>query len=136
MYFRLLSIFAVLISLVHGLSDSFALDYEGGLSVTLLHALDSAQPDLFTFRGNLTVSGSRSNVVQEPLTSAERQNLKSLAEQESFYRLKAIVTYNDGSTSSFLTFSKAVYCKFYLFFLAVQLMTSLLLFSAAWPSPS
>lgn len=108
MYFRLLSIFAVLTSLVHGLSDSFALDYEGGLSVTLLHALDSAQPDLFTFRGNLTISGARSNVVQEPLTSAERQNLKSLAEQESFYRLKAIVTYNDGSTSSFLTFSKAV----------------------------
>lgn len=106
MFLRVLSIFA-LTSLVHGLSDSFALDYDGGLSVTLLHALDSAQPELFTFRGNLTVSGTRSNVVQEPLSAAERQHLKNLAEKEAFYRLKAIVNYNDGSTSSFLTFSKA-----------------------------
>lgn len=91
---------------------SFAVDYDGGLQVTLLHALDNAQPEQFTFRGNLTVNLSRgANIVQEPLTSVDRQNLKSLAEKDKFYRLKSVVTYNDGSTSSFLTFSKAVSYK-------------------------
>lgn len=47
------------------------------------------------------------NIFQEPLSAGERQELKALAEKDGFYRLKAIVTYNDGSTSSFLTFSKA-----------------------------
>lgn len=47
------------------------------------------------------------NIVQEPLSAGERQTLKSLAEKGGFYRLKAIVTYTDGSTASFLTFSKA-----------------------------
>lgn len=108
MYFRSLVISTLLATLVHGLSDSFALDFDRGLSVTLLHALDATKSDQFTFRGNLTVSGRGSNVVQEPLSADERQNLKTLAEQDSFYRLKAIVTYNDGSTASFLTFSKAV----------------------------
>lgn len=108
MFYRFLVIPAILAGLVNGLSDSFALDYDGGLSVTLLHALDVTQPDHFTFRGNLTVSGSRANVQQETLSPAERQNLKILAEKDAFYRLKAIVTYTDGSTATFLTFSKAV----------------------------
>lgn len=62
MYFRFLTISVLLASLVHGLSDSFALDYDGGLSVTLMHALDTAQPDQFTFRGNMTVNLSRYRV--------------------------------------------------------------------------
>lgn len=93
-----------------GLSlSSFAVDYDGGLQVTLLHALDNAQPEQFTFRGNLSVNLARgANIAQEPLSSVDRQNLKSLAENDKFYRLKSVVTYNDGSTASFLTFSKAV----------------------------
>ena len=101
---RLLAVFATV------LCSSFALDYDagGGLSLTLLHALDNTQAE-FTFRGNLTVSTQGwSTVHQEPLTAEYRQSLKALAEKDSFYRLKAIVTYNDGSTSSFLTFSRAV----------------------------
>lgn len=108
MFVRLIGGLALLCVLVNGLSDSFAMDFDGGVSVTLLHALDTNQPDHFTFRGNLTISRSSTNIVQEPLTSEERQNLKNLAEKNSFYRLKAIVTYTDGSTASFLTFTKAV----------------------------
>lgn len=106
MYSYLLAL-VLLVASVH--ADSFSLDYDGGISVTLLHALDSAQPDHFTYRGNLTVNLKRgANAVQEPLSAVERQSLKTLAETDSFYRLKAIVTYNDGSTTSFLTFCKAV----------------------------
>lgn len=105
--------FSLLLSasaLVSSLSDTFSLDYDGGgISVTLLHALDRGQPEQFTFRGNLTVNlRGGVNIVQEPLTAGERQNLKDLAEKDAFYRLKAIVTYSDGSSSSFLTFCKAV----------------------------
>lgn len=52
MFTRLLPLFLLATG---ALCDSFALDYDGGISVTLLHALDSSQPNQFTYRGNLTV---------------------------------------------------------------------------------
>lgn len=56
-------------------------------------------------------------VSQDPLSGIERSQLKALSEADKFYRLKAVVTNQDGDRLTFLTSSKAVFCyslsKFY-----------------------
>lgn len=87
------------------------LDYDGWLSITLYHALDTDAPDTFTFRGNATITNLNTGsftVTQDPLTRAERNQLKRLAERDGFYQIKAAVVAADGSQSQFLTSSKAV----------------------------
>lgn len=88
------------------------LEYDGWLNIKLYHALDLSAPDVFTLRGNATVTNLNTgtfSATQEPLTRAERTQLKALAEAGEFYRLKAEVTAGlDGSQTTFLTSSKAV----------------------------
>lgn len=75
--------------------------------------MDITQPDRFTPRGNVTISSINTGSFtssQEPLKSAERNQLQALANANQFYRLKAIVTSQDGERQTFLTYSKAVSC--------------------------
>lgn len=87
------------------------LESDGWVNIELFHALDAAQPDLFTPRGNVTISSLMSGtfqLVQQQLSSNERAQLKHLAEADKFYRLKAIITHNNGVELTVLTSSKAV----------------------------
>ncbi|KAH8295855.1 hypothetical protein KR018_012272, partial [Drosophila ironensis] len=85
------------------------LDHDSWITVELQHSL-SATSDSFTFRGNVTIPSLNSglaNVVQPPLTDEELQQLKTLAKQNDFYRLKTTVVYSNGAKSTFLTSNKA-----------------------------
>lgn len=87
------------------------LEYDGWLNINLFHALNPAEPDLFTPRGNVTVSNLNSGTFsasQGPLTRQEQSHLKALAQANQIYRLKAIVIGPNGEESTFLTSSKAV----------------------------
>lgn len=131
----------VLISAIVAISlssvASFGFDFDGGVTIDLYHALDAQDVEYFTPRGNINIDLSRGgtnmpSVVQSPLKGVERDQLKVLAEQDAFYRLKAIVRYNDGSNATFLTFSKAVgqHSIFQTIFLHHGLM---IVFSVLWP---
>lgn len=81
------------------------------MNIELFHALDAAHPDVFTPRGNVTISSLMSGtfqLVQQQLSGNERAQLKVLAEADKFYRLKAIITHNNGVKLTVLTSSKAV----------------------------
>lgn len=86
------------------------LDSDGWLNIELNHALSSADPQKFSFRGNITVSSLTNGLANDDqvvLTKAEKESLLKLAENNEFYRLKAIVSYADGSKNTFLTSTKA-----------------------------
>ncbi|KAH8373420.1 hypothetical protein KR009_006396, partial [Drosophila setifemur] len=85
------------------------LEHDSWITVELQQSL-SSDSDSFTFRGNVTIPSLNSglaNVVQEPLTEAELDQLKNLARQNKFYRLKATVVYSYGAKSQFITSNKA-----------------------------
>lgn len=87
------------------------LEFDSWLNIDLYHAIDKTDPNLFTLRGNVSVTSINSGsfqLTQQHLSSSERSMLKELAEQNKFYRLKAIVTHSNGAKSTFLTSSKAV----------------------------
>lgn len=88
------------------------LEFDGWLNIDLYHALDKNQPNVFTLRGNVTVSSITAGtfqLVQQHLSAVERNQIKELAEADKFYRLKAVVTHShNGAKSTFLTSSKAV----------------------------
>uniref|UniRef100_A0A336KIP4 ER membrane protein complex subunit 10 n=1 Tax=Culicoides sonorensis TaxID=179676 RepID=A0A336KIP4_CULSO len=79
----------------------------GWLNIQLFHAL---QGDEFTLRGNITVTNLNTgalNINQQTLSDSEKQGLKSLAENNKLYRLKATVIGSDGQKYTYLTSSKA-----------------------------
>lgn len=81
------------------------------MTINLFHALNPAEPDLFTPRGNVTVTNLNSgkfSVSQAALSRQDQSQLKALAQANRIYRLKAVVVGSDGEESAFLTFSKAV----------------------------
>lgn len=87
------------------------LEFDSWLNIDLYHAIDRNDPHLFTPRGNVSITSINSGsfqLTQQHLSSSERSQLKELAEQNKFYRLKAIVTHSNGAKSTFLTSSKAV----------------------------
>lgn len=91
------------------------LEFDSWLNIDLYHAIDRNDPQLFTPRGNVSVTSINSGsfqLTQQHLSSSERSMIKELAEQNKFYRLKAIVTHSNGAKSTFLTSSKAV-CSCY-----------------------
>ena len=93
------------------------LDYDGWLTVQLFHSLDLKNPEVFTNRGNISVTSintSQLKISQRSLNEEEKLSLITLANAGKFYRIKAIVTGNDGSTTTFLTSAKAVrFLEFY-----------------------
>jgi len=94
-------------------SSASILESDGWVNIELFHALDAAHPDAFTPRGNVTISSLMSGtfqLVQQQLSGNERAQLKLLAEADKFYRLKAIITHNNGVKLTVLTSSKA--CAF------------------------
>lgn len=118
------------------ISQKSYLEYDGWININLLHALDITQPDRFTPRGNVTISSINTGSFtssQEPLKSAERTQLQALANANQFYRLKAIVTSQDGERQTFLTYSKAVsvVCVLY-----KSLLLFVIYFSVLWLVPS
>lgn len=85
------------------------MDSDGWLNIELHHAV-SPDPSKFTFRGNITVSSLTNGLAsddQAVLTLEEKQSLVKLAENNEFYRVKALVSYVDGSKNTFLTSTKA-----------------------------
>lgn len=88
------------------------LEFDGWLNIDLYHALDKNNPNVFTLRGNVTVSSINAGtfyLTQQHLSAIERNQIKELAEADKFYRLKAVVTHShNGAKSTFLTSSKAV----------------------------
>ncbi|XP_063700268.1 ER membrane protein complex subunit 10 [Culicoides brevitarsis] len=79
----------------------------GWLNIQLFHAL---QGDDFTLRGNITVTNLNTgslNINQEPLNENEKLALKSLAENNKLYRLKATIVGSDGQKYTYLTSSRA-----------------------------
>ncbi|KAL5292987.1 hypothetical protein ACFFRR_011634 [Megaselia abdita] len=91
-------------------SSSLAyLDSDGWLNIELHHAL-SSDPSKFSFRGNITVSSLTNGLAnddQNTLTAEEKQSIIKLAENNDFYRVRATVSYSDGSKNTFLTSTKA-----------------------------
>lgn len=86
------------------------MDSDGWLNIELHHAVSSADSSKFTFRGNITVSSltnGLSNDDQAMLTKEEKESIIKLAESNDFYRVKATVSYADGSRTTFLTSTKA-----------------------------
>ncbi|KAG4077956.1 hypothetical protein HA402_013456 [Bradysia odoriphaga] len=97
------------ILLISSISGS-SLEYDGWLHINLYHAIDKDLPDKFTPRGNITISSLNSGsftMVQEPLSNNERLKIKKLAESDSMYRLKAVVSGQNGEEYNFLTYSRA-----------------------------
>ncbi|KAJ6647558.1 ER membrane protein complex subunit 10 [Pseudolycoriella hygida] len=87
-----------------------SLEYDGWLHINLYHAIDMDLPNKFTPRGNVTISSLNSGsftIVQEPLSNNERIKIKKLAENDKVYRLKAVVSGQDGEEATFLTYSRA-----------------------------
>ncbi|KAH8417904.1 hypothetical protein KR222_008115 [Zaprionus bogoriensis] len=86
------------------------LEHDSWISIELHHSLSSSRPDHFTRRGNISIpslNSGLSTVEQVELTDSELQDIKALAKQNAFYRLRATVTYPNGSSQRFLTSSKA-----------------------------
>lgn len=84
------------------------------MNIELFHAIDPKEPEKFTPRGNISItslnSGSAS-ISQETLSWEDQLHFKNLAEASpKWYRLKAIVTNQDGRKSDFLTSTRA--CAF------------------------
>uniref|UniRef100_A0A1L8EDV5 ER membrane protein complex subunit 10 n=1 Tax=Haematobia irritans TaxID=7368 RepID=A0A1L8EDV5_HAEIR len=99
----------VVILLSFALSNCY-IEYDGWINVELLHALKIDSPDTFTYRANISIPSLNtglSNIVQNTLTSDDLQNLKNLAANNGFYRLKAIVEYPNGLRRTFTTANKA-----------------------------
>ncbi|EDV90522.1 GH14182 [Drosophila grimshawi] len=86
------------------------LEHDSWITIDLHHSLSSSKPDHFSHRGNISIpslNAGLSTVVQNPLTAAELDNIKLLAKQNGFYRLRATVSYPNGNVQRFLTSSKA-----------------------------
>lgn len=85
-------------------------EYDGWLNIELYHAIDPNELEKFTPRGNISItslnSGSAS-ISQEPLSTNDQHLLKNLAFLNKWYRLKAIVTNQDGRKTDFLTSARA-----------------------------
>lgn len=111
----MVSVSISMLSLIILIFAQSILEFDGWLNIELFHALDANNPNVFTPRGNVTVSSVNSGtfqLVQQQLSASERAQLKRLAESDKFYRLKAVVTHNNnGAELTFLTSSKAV-CDF------------------------
>lgn len=79
--------------------------------IQLFHAVDAANPESFTSRGNISVLSVNAGELmtnQKALSGKDRQALIELSKKDKFYRLKAEVVGSDGVKTSFLTSSKAV----------------------------
>ncbi|CAD7003336.1 unnamed protein product [Ceratitis capitata] len=86
------------------------LEYDNWVNIELSHAIDGANPNDFTYRGNVTISSLEIGLAktnQEALTASQRANLLSLARKNQLYRLKAKVVYADGKQHDFLSSTKA-----------------------------
>ncbi|KAH8312940.1 hypothetical protein KR067_003180 [Drosophila pandora] len=85
------------------------LEHDSWITIELQHSLGSTSKS-FSFRGNVTIptlNSGLANVAQPPLTDEELEQLKTLARQNEFYRLKATVVYSNGAKSNFITSNKA-----------------------------
>jgi len=103
----------VILSLAINTIQATILDFDSWLNIDLYHAIDKNNPHLFTPRGNVSITSINSGsfqLTQQHLSSSERNLFKELAEENKFYRMKAIVTHSNGAKSTFLTSSKA--CAF------------------------
>lgn len=90
-------------------------DYDSNFMIQLFHAVDPANPESFTSRGNVSVLSVNSGELitnQKALSQKDRQALIELSKNGKFYRMKAEVVGTDGIKTSFLTASKAVSSKF------------------------
>ncbi|XP_013099276.2 ER membrane protein complex subunit 10 [Stomoxys calcitrans] len=98
----------VLLSLF-GIGQSY-IEYDGWINVELLHSLNADKPETFTYRANISIPSLNtglSNIVQNPMSSEDLKNLKDLAANNGFYRLKANVEYPNGLRRTFTTANKA-----------------------------
>ncbi|CRL01270.1 CLUMA_CG014236, isoform A [Clunio marinus] len=105
-YIFITFIFMQLSALVY--SQNF--DFDSHLTVQLFHALDVDNPNVFTSRGNITVSSINSGefvINQKDITQQDRHFITNLAKKDTFYRLRADVVGSDGIKTSFITSSKA-----------------------------
>ncbi|EDW16689.1 ER membrane protein complex subunit 10 [Drosophila mojavensis] len=108
MHLRLSYLLIVLVSFFA--SGWTFLEHDSWINIDLYHALTPARPEHFSHRGNISIpslNAGLSTIVQNPLTDNELEGLKVLARQNGFYRLRATVTYPNGSSQRFLTSSKA-----------------------------
>lgn len=86
-------------------------DFDSHFTIQLYHALDPANPNSFTSRGNISIFSINTGEFttnQKELTQNDRQGLAEIAKKDGFYRLKADVVGSDGVKTTFLTSSKAV----------------------------
>lgn len=103
---------ALLLTSSFSLSCGSELDYDGWLQLRLWHALNDEPEPVFTERGNVTVSSIRNGVSvvgQNGLLPHEITAMKTLAANDSKYRLKAVARTSSGSEMTFLTSVPACY---------------------------
>lgn len=108
MFWRVFSTIIVLLSLVAN-GWSF-LEHDSWISIELHHSLSASKPDVFSKRGSISIASLNSGlatVEQKELTDSELEDIKTIAKNDGFYRLRATVTYPNGSSQRFLTSSKA-----------------------------
>jgi len=100
-------IICTLLAVLHGVKSD--VEYDRQLSITLNHALDSSNPDVFTHRGLLQVRSTASGLntlSQKALAEDERKLIKRLLREDSIYRVEAICRSSSGSETTFHTFLK------------------------------
>lgn len=88
------------------------LDYDGWLQLRLWHAVNDEPNPVFTERGNVTISSIRSGasvIGQNGVLPHEITAMRTLAEHDSKYRLKAVARTSSGSEITFLTSVPACY---------------------------
>lgn len=86
------------------------LEHDSWVSIELQHSLSASRPDLFTRRGVISIpslNSGLSKVEQSELTDSELEDIKTIAKQNGFYRLRATVTYPNGNSQRFITSTKA-----------------------------
>ncbi|KAL1492146.1 hypothetical protein ABEB36_012634 [Hypothenemus hampei] len=102
------AVFSVLISCF--LISSNSLEHDGSLTIKLQHALNGGPNPVYTDRGHITIHSLRLKqaiVNQSPLTDIEKHQIQKLAEDNELYKIKAIVTANDGTERTFISAVKA-----------------------------
>lgn len=109
---NLLCVSVSLLLSISSLSFGSELDYDGWLQLRLWHALNDEPEPNFIERGNVTVSSMRrgtSVVGQNGLLESQISQLRTLAEHDGKYRLKAMARTSSGREITFLTSVPACY---------------------------
>ncbi|XP_066156241.1 ER membrane protein complex subunit 10 [Euwallacea fornicatus] len=86
------------------------LEQDSSVFIKLQHALNQGPIPTFTERGNITIHSLRLKqalVNQSPLTEQEKLQLQQLSKKNELYKVRAVVTAQDGSQRTFISSVKA-----------------------------